>query len=146
MAPEAGNMSHPKRLTWAHPDTATSHEPARRSARLPIVRLRGRTAPAHDRESCASVAVSRCTRLVSRMAAGTLFAASVMTIAVPPAAQAQVAPGPYEMLPYQEGFIIEAFKDLLTGTGIADWTGWSGSTWVSPDAYDDHIGTDVSAQ
>ena len=141
-------MSHPKRLTWAHPDTATSHEPARRSARLPIVRLRGRTAPAHDRESCAPVAVSRCTRLVSRMAAGTLFAASEMTIAVPPAAQAQVAPGPYEMLPYQEGFIVEAFKDLRTGftNDIADWTGWSAANWVSPDAYDEHIGTDVSVQ
>ena len=51
------------------------------------------------------------------------------------------------MLPFQDGFIIEAFKDLQTNSGsIADWTGWSGTTWVSPDAYDDHIGSDFSVQ
>lgn len=75
-----------------------------------------------------------------------LFAAALINIAAPDAARSQVAPGPYEILPYQDGFIIEAFKDLLVGAGIADWTGWSGTTWVSPDAYDDHIGTDVSVQ
>ena len=59
---------------------------------------------------------------------------------------AQVAPGPHEMLPFQDGFIIEAFKDLQTGVGIADWTGYSGTTWVSPNAYNDHKGTDFSVQ
>src|SRR5207248_853384 len=60
---------------------------------------------------------------------------------------AQVAPGPYEILPYQDGFIVEAFKDLQPLTNqIADWTGWSGTIWVSPDAYDNHIGSDVSVQ
>src|SRR5437867_9978068 len=70
----------------------------------------------------------------------------VCCVMAPVAVEAQLSPGPYEILPYQDGFIIEAFKDLLAGTGIADWTGWSGSTWVSPDAYDEHIGTDVSVQ
>ena len=65
----------------------------------------------------------------------------------PGAAQAQLSPGPYEILPFDDGFIIEAFKDLNTNSGaIADWTGWSGTAWVSPDAYDNHIGSDFSVQ
>ncbi len=60
---------------------------------------------------------------------------------------AQVAPGPYEFLPFADGFIIEAFKDLNPANGaIADWTGWSGTSWVSPHAYDNHIGSDFSVQ
>jgi Peptidase family M23/Immunoglobulin domain/Immunoglobulin I-set domain len=61
---------------------------------------------------------------------------------------AQMAPGPHEMLPYEDGFIIEAFKDLQTNSAgvIQDWTGFSGSTWISPNAYNDHLGTDVSVQ
>lgn len=62
----------------------------------------------------------------------------------------QLAPGPYEILPFDDGFIIEAFKDL-DPTGLkADWTGWSGSDGgvylISPHPYDGHIGTDFSVQ
>jgi murein DD-endopeptidase MepM/ murein hydrolase activator NlpD len=62
--------------------------------------------------------------------------------------RAQLNPGPYEIVPFEDGFIIEAFYDLLTGTGngIADWSGWSGSSWVSPNAYDGHQGTDIAVQ
>ena len=67
-------------------------------------------------------------------------------LAVPLASPAQVAPGPYEILPFEDGFILEAYQDLLAGTGIADWSGWSGSSWVSPDAYNGHTGTDFSLQ
>ena len=60
----------------------------------------------------------------------------------------QASPGPHEMLPFEDGFIIEAFKDLETNTAgsIADWTGYSGTSWVSPNAYNDHIGSDFSVQ
>lgn len=68
-------------------------------------------------------------------------------IAIVSTACAQVAPGPYELLPFADGFIIEAFKDLIPANGsIADWTGWSGGSWVSPHAYDNHIGSDFSVQ
>lgn len=64
-----------------------------------------------------------------------------------PVSRAQLAPGPYEFLPFEDGFIIEAFKDLNPASGaISDWTGWSGTSWVSPNAYDDHIGSDFSVQ
>lgn len=60
---------------------------------------------------------------------------------------AQVAPGPHEILPFQDGFIIEAFFDLHTNSSsLADWTGWSGSLWVAPNAYNNHIGSDFSLQ
>src|ERR1035437_3111604 len=73
--------------------------------------------------------------------------ACLIQLAAPQTTLAQLAPGPYEILPYDDGFIIEAFKDLNTSSGsIADWTGWSGTAWVSPDAYDNHIGTDCSVQ
>ena len=56
-------------------------------------------------------------------------------------------PGPYELLPFEDGFIIEAFKDLNPASGaISDWTGWSGTAWISPNAYDNHGGTDFSVQ
>lgn len=62
-------------------------------------------------------------------------------------ARAQLAPGPYEFLPFEDGFILEAFKDLNPNSGaISDWSGWSGSSWISPNAYDNHIGTDFSVQ
>ncbi len=70
---------------------------------------------------------------------------------VPHATHAQLAPGPYEILPFDDGFIIEAFKDLDPNSGMmADWTGWSGSDagffLISPHPYDGHIGTDFSVQ
>ncbi len=54
--------------------------------------------------------------------------------------------GPFEILPFEDGFIQEAYVDLLSGGNIADWTGWSGSSFVSPDAYNGHIGSDFSMQ
>ncbi|MDB6029241.1 MAG: Glycyl-glycine endopeptidase [Verrucomicrobiales bacterium] len=76
-----------------------------------------------------------------------LFIALLIPVATVPSARAQLSPGPYEMLPFEDGFIIEAFKDLQTSAGsIADWTGYSGTSWVSPNAYDDHIGSDFSVQ
>ena len=74
-------------------------------------------------------------------------AAAAIPLATPTPAFAQIAPGPHEILPFQDGFIVEAFFDLYTNsTSIADWSGYSGSSWVSPDAYNNHIGTDVSVQ
>ncbi len=76
-----------------------------------------------------------------------LFAALAISLSNPASASAQLQPGPHEILPFQDGFIIEAFFDLQTNTtGIADWTGWSGSTWVAPQAYNNHIGSDFSVQ
>ena len=66
---------------------------------------------------------------------------------VPTNAHGQLSPGPYETFPFQEAFIPEAFFDLNTTSGqIADWTGWSSTSWVSPDAYDGHQGSDFSVQ
>lgn len=64
----------------------------------------------------------------------------------PPAAWGQAAsPGPYEILPFERGFIVEAFPDMLQGSSqIADWTGWLSSEWVSPHPYNNHKGTDFS--
>lgn len=74
-----------------------------------------------------------------------LFAAAFLATSSP--GRAQLAPGPYEFLPFEDGFIIEAFKDLNTNSGaISDWTGWSGTAWISPNAYDNHIGSDFSVQ
>lgn len=57
-------------------------------------------------------------------AARTVCAACLIQLASPHAALAQVAPGPYEILPFDDGCIIEAFKDLDMTTGnMADWTG-----------------------
>ncbi|HNT36450.1 MAG TPA: peptidoglycan DD-metalloendopeptidase family protein, partial [bacterium] len=61
-------------------------------------------------------------------------------------AHAQVLPGPYESLPFEEAYIIEAWYDLLSGTGIADWTGYTGTSWVSPNAYNGHTGTDYALE
>lgn len=63
-------------------------------------------------------------------------------------ARAQLNPGPHEILPFEDGFIIEAFFDLQTGTGngIADWSGTAAGSWVSPNAYDGHQGTDYAVQ
>jgi hypothetical protein len=78
-------------------------------------------------------------------------AAGLCLLAPPPVAHAQLAPGPYEILPFEDGFIIEAFKDLdMTANTMADWTGWAGTDadyfLVSPHPYDGHIGTDFSVQ
>ncbi len=71
--------------------------------------------------------------------------------AAPDTGLAQVAPGPYEILPFEDGCIIEGFKDLdSTAAIIADWTGWmtnySGWLLISPHPYDAHTGTDFSMQ
>ena len=81
-----------------------------------------------------------------------LCVASFLNIAAPHVVQAQLAPGPYEMLPFDDGFIIEAFRDLdlRTSNNKADWTGWygtdGGAFLISPHPYDNHIGTDFSVQ
>lgn len=88
--------------------------------------------------------VSRSFRLVALLAAG-----AILLMSAPRSVSAQAAsPGPVELLPYDEAFIAEAFKDLLQSTSgqIADWTGWQGTAWVSPHAYDGHIGTDYSLE
>ncbi len=76
------------------------------------------------------------------------LAASVLSFGAPHSASAQALPGPHEILPFQDGFIVEAFFDLQTTTSgqIGDWTGFSGTSWVSPQAYNDHIGSDFSVQ
>jgi hypothetical protein len=72
--------------------------------------------------------------------------AIALSLGLTPNTRAQLAPGPCEILPFEDGFIIEAFKDLQDGTGIADWSGFSGSAWISPNAYNNHTGTDFSLQ
>ena len=55
-----------------------------------------------------------------------MCAARLLVVAAPGSSQAQLAPGPYEILPFDDGFIIEAFRDLdLTAGNRADWTGWA---------------------
>lgn len=83
-------------------------------------------------------------RFLLRTGVSSFVAAFLMSLAT--ISPAQVAPGPYEYLAPQEAFITEAWKDLLTGTGIADWTGWYGTAWTSPHAYNEHGGTDFSLQ
>lgn len=72
--------------------------------------------------------------------------ALLLVVFMPRGARAQIAPGPYEVLPFEDGFIVEAFFDLQSGTSRADWSGWSGTTWISPNAYDGHQGTDIAVQ
>ncbi len=73
--------------------------------------------------------------------------AGLLSAFVSPVVQAQIAPGPYEILAFEDGFIIEAFCDLQRTSGsIADWSGHSSSSWVSPNAYDNHEGTDIALQ
>ncbi|HPB30808.1 MAG TPA: M23 family metallopeptidase, partial [Candidatus Sumerlaeota bacterium] len=62
------------------------------------------------------------------------------------ALSSQSAPGPYEILPFEDAYIIEAWMDLLFEDNVnrADWTGWVGTTWESPNAYNGHGGTDFS--
>lgn len=80
--------------------------------------------------------------------AARVFRATALILLAPLATgEAQTSPGPYEILPFEDGFIVEAFFDLETSAGPrADWTGWSGTTWVSPNAYDNHKGTDIALQ
>ena len=94
---------------------------------------------------------ARVTRQFLSFMAWALCAMCLFTITAPPAAHAQLAPGPYEILPLEDGCIVEGFKDLDLTTGvIADWTGWttnfSGWLLISPHAYDNHTGTDFSVQ
>ena len=73
-----------------------------------------------------------------------LVALSIMS---PRPVAAQAAPGPYEWLPFQDAYILEAYFDLLQSSGqIADWSGWTGSSWTSPHAYNNHTGTDFALQ
>lgn len=76
-----------------------------------------------------------------------LLYAIVFLFAAPKISHAQISPGPYEILPFQDGFIVEAFNDLITNSAsIADWSGYSGSIWTSPNPYNNHIGSDFSVQ
>lgn len=78
-----------------------------------------------------------------------LFVASVLFfsgIGASREATAQLSPGPYESLPIGDAYIVEAFVDLLPGTQIADWTGWTASSWESPNAYNGHGGNDFAVQ
>jgi murein DD-endopeptidase MepM/ murein hydrolase activator NlpD len=80
-----------------------------------------------------------------------LCAVFLFAVAAPQATHGQLAPGPYEILPFDDGCIIEAFKDLDFSSGnMADWTGWSGTAGslflISSHPYDGHIGTDFSVQ
>jgi len=99
-----------------------------------------------------AVSLAARVKLPSFSSAARVFCAvCLMHLALPHAVLAQVAPGPYEILPFDDGFIIEAFKDLdLTANNMADWTGWSGPKGslflISPHPYDGHTGTDFSVQ
>lgn len=70
------------------------------------------------------------------------------TLVLAAAGFGQASPGPYEYIPYSDGFITEAFTDLERNVSgvICDWTGWQGSAWVSPHAYNNHQGTDTAIQ
>lgn len=83
------------------------------------------------------------------------FAAGVATcvlgfLGLPSSSSGQGAsPGPYEIIPAADAYIIEAFFDLIPGAGsisgnIADWTGYISNSWESPNAYNNHGGTDFS--
>jgi Peptidase family M23 len=61
-------------------------------------------------------------------------------------AKAQAPPGPFEWIPLADPFICEAWFDLLPGSLRADWTGWTGSIWESPHAYNGHTGSDFSLE
>jgi murein DD-endopeptidase MepM/ murein hydrolase activator NlpD len=81
------------------------------------------------------------------LAAARIMCVAVLTqLAAVNGVRAQIQPGPYELLPFEDGFIIEAFKDLLAGTGNADWSGVAAASWVSPNAYNEHTGTDFALQ
>lgn len=71
---------------------------------------------------------------------------SLISCAFVPLSAQNANPGPYEILPFQDAYIIEAFCDLPPSScQIADWSGWTASQWESPNAYDNHGGTDFSA-
>lgn len=77
----------------------------------------------------------------SASAAGGLL---IVQLCLAPLAFSQAAPGPYEILPFSDGFITEAYMDLLDwdSAKIADWSGWYATSWESPNAYNGHGGTD----
>jgi len=62
------------------------------------------------------------------------------------AAFPQASPGPYEILPMEDAYIAEAWKDLIIDSSStrADWTGFIGTFWESPNAYNNHEGSDFS--
>src|ERR1035441_1667631 len=104
-----------------------------------------------SKSSSASAAPGGSSWPMFRAVARIACAACLVQLAPPQAALGQLAPGPYEILPYDDACIIEAFRDLdLTSGNIADWTGWAGtcSGWclTSPHPYDGHTRTDVSVQ
>lgn len=84
--------------------------------------------------------------LKTLITAAVISACSITVLSQPHSAHGQAAaPGPYEIIPLQDAYIIEAFCDLLPHTSsIADWTGWISSTWITPNAYNNHGGTDFS--
>ncbi len=81
------------------------------------------------------------TRMSARI--GIVFIGAVF-VAIAGTAAAQRSPGPLEILPFEDANIVEAWADLLAGTQIADWTGWTASSWESPNAYNGHEGTDFA--
>jgi hypothetical protein len=89
---------------------------------------------------------------VPSFTAGMLCTMCFFLFIAPQRVRAQVAPGPYEILPFDDGCIIEGFRDMDLRTDyIADWTGYAyytGGGWYleSPHPYDGHTGTDFSVQ
>lgn len=73
-----------------------------------------------------------------------LFLSVLTLLAFAGTAFSQASPGPFEILPVEEAFISEAWKDLLDTTSRADWSGYLGTTWISPNAYNGHEGTDFA--
>jgi len=73
-----------------------------------------------------------------------LPAVFLLLVLCPSVALSQLSPGPYEILPFEDAYIIEGWKDLLGTSQIADWTGWKGSSWIVPHPYNGHTGSDYA--
>src|SRR5512136_1788259 len=103
----------------------------------------------HSQRSAATCRATGATLPSLTSATRAFCAMCLIYLALPCAPLAQLAPGPYEILPFDDGCIIEAFRDMdLRSTYFADWTGWttnySGWLLISPHCYDGHSGTDFS--